>query len=285
MDDDGRIKRCGELRLEIHWMDKLVVEVECFGKCVDAVLIGTVLFGKQKLHQHGHVLLIFRKASPEDEFSILQADSKECDSKGLIALIDRLDEVFSDDSGSGDKGMVTSAVKNTSCDVWHQWVGDHHHLSGTLEQLDRSLVGKIQICVDKFDKVTVLFGEMQLKQEDRSYVHASNELHLHVDHGSFNCKHEAGSNIVTISRGHGDEDKDEEPSAGSNRKTKRRRSGKETESTNEPTHKESQTISSSREAQDKRQWHPSSSPTPDHEWHLTKTVSDLPSQPWITHLA
>ncbi|GJT03146.1 hypothetical protein Tco_0824315 [Tanacetum coccineum] len=31
-------------------------------------------------------------------------------------------------------------------------------------------------CVDEFDKVTVLFGEMQLKQEDRSYVHASNEL-------------------------------------------------------------------------------------------------------------
>ncbi|GKC51552.1 hypothetical protein Tco_1074297 [Tanacetum coccineum] len=46
--------------------------------------------------------------------------------------------------------------------------------------------------------------------------------------------------------GHGDEDKDEEPSAGSNRGTKRRRSDKETESTNEPTHKESRTTSSSR---------------------------------------
>ncbi|GJV75201.1 hypothetical protein Tco_1506785 [Tanacetum coccineum] len=120
--------------------------------------------------------------------------------------------------------------------------------------------------------------------------------------------------VVIISRGHGDEDKDEEPSAGSNRGTKRRRSGKETESTNEPTHKESRTTSSSRgaprsqptdlddsthqefnigdkdvtpirEEQDERQWHPSSSPTPDHEWHLTKTVSNLPPQPWITHLA
>ncbi|GJS73750.1 hypothetical protein Tco_0706591 [Tanacetum coccineum] len=54
--------------------------------------------------------------------------------------------------------------------------------------------------------------------------------------------------VVTISRGHGDEDKDEEPSVGSNRWTKRRRSGKETESTNEPTHKESRTTSSSRDA-------------------------------------
>ncbi|GJT08741.1 hypothetical protein Tco_0843203 [Tanacetum coccineum] len=120
--------------------------------------------------------------------------------------------------------------------------------------------------------------------------------------------------VVTISRGQGDEDKDEEPFAGSNRGTKRRRSYKETKSTNEPTHKESRTTSYSRgasksqltdlddsthqefntgdedvipttEAQDERQWHPSSSPTPDHEWHLTKTVSNLPPQPWITHLA
>ncbi|GKA64081.1 hypothetical protein Tco_0763687 [Tanacetum coccineum] len=33
---------------------------------------------------------------------------------------------------------------------------------------------------DEIDKETVSFGEMQLKQEDRSCVHASIELHLHV---------------------------------------------------------------------------------------------------------
>ncbi|GJV04017.1 hypothetical protein Tco_1337586 [Tanacetum coccineum] len=32
---------------------------------------------------------------------------------------------------------------------------------------------------DEIDKETVSFGEMQLKQEDRSCVHASIELHLH----------------------------------------------------------------------------------------------------------
>ncbi|GJW64894.1 hypothetical protein Tco_0116778 [Tanacetum coccineum] len=36
--------------------------------------------------------------------------------------------------------------------------------------------------VDEIDKETVSFGEMQLKLEDRSCVHASNELHLHVVH-------------------------------------------------------------------------------------------------------
>ncbi|GKF25247.1 hypothetical protein Tco_0081141 [Tanacetum coccineum] len=100
--------------------------------------------------------------------------------------------------------------------------------------------------------------------------------------------------VVTIPRGHDDKDKDEEPSAGSNRGTKRRRSGKEAESSKEPTHKESRTISSSkrpsksrpteledpshqefnigdddvtppRETQDECLWHPSNSPTPDRE--------------------
>ncbi|GJR87088.1 hypothetical protein Tco_0211099 [Tanacetum coccineum] len=122
------------------------------------------------------------------------------------------------------------------------------------------------------------------------------------------------SDVVTIPRGHDDKDKDEEPSAGSNRGTKRRRSGKEAESSKEPTHKESRTTSSSkrpsrsqptkledpshqefntgdddvtlpRETQDERQWHPSNSPTPDREWHHTKTVTEQPPQPWITQLA
>ncbi|GJV28029.1 hypothetical protein Tco_1384477 [Tanacetum coccineum] len=50
-------------------------------------------------------------------------------------------------------------------------------------------------CVDEFDKVTMLFGEMQLKQEDRSYVHASNELHLHVVH-VVPVRHEAAFTLV-----------------------------------------------------------------------------------------
>nr|GEW97765.1 reverse transcriptase domain-containing protein [Tanacetum cinerariifolium] len=49
-------------------------------------------------------------------------------------------------------------------------------------------------------------------------------------------------------RGRDDQDKDEDPSAGSNRGLKRRRSGKEAESSQEPTHKESKSTSSSKDA-------------------------------------
>nr|GEX91364.1 hypothetical protein [Tanacetum cinerariifolium] len=45
--------------------------------------------------------------------------------------------------------------------------------------------------------------------------------------------------VVTLKRGRDDQDKDEDPFAGSNRGSKRRRSGKEAESSKEPTYKES----------------------------------------------
>ncbi|GKB14385.1 hypothetical protein Tco_0848308 [Tanacetum coccineum] len=44
------------------------------------------------------------------------------------------------------------------------------------EAIDRALAWLE--CVDEIDKLAELIGEMQLKQEDRSCVHASNKLHL-----------------------------------------------------------------------------------------------------------
>nr|GEZ20343.1 hypothetical protein [Tanacetum cinerariifolium] len=52
--------------------------------------------------------------------------------------------------------------------------------------------------------------------------------------------------VVTLKRGRDDQDNDEDPSAGSNRGSKRRRSGKEAESSKEPTHKESKSTTSSK---------------------------------------
>ncbi|GKC47946.1 hypothetical protein Tco_1065668 [Tanacetum coccineum] len=138
--------------------------------------------------------------------------------------------------------------------------------------------------------------------------------------------------VVTLKRGRDDQDKDEDPSAGSNRGSKRRKSGKEAESSKEPKHKESKSTSSSksasksqpkpssksahteehaqrvsdledhpdqefnignddvtpvREALNKDEWNrnPLRPPTPDREWHKTKTVDNKPPQPWITQMA
>ncbi|GJX94722.1 hypothetical protein Tco_0349308 [Tanacetum coccineum] len=37
--------------------------------------------------------------------------------------------------------------------------------------------------------------------------------------------------------------------------------------------------------EDASQWNPPSSPTPDREWHKTKTADKRPPQPWISQLA
>nr|GEV39745.1 hypothetical protein [Tanacetum cinerariifolium] len=54
--------------------------------------------------------------------------------------------------------------------------------------------------------------------------------------------------IVTLKRGRDDQDKDEDPSTRSNRVSKRRRSGKEAESSKEMTHKESKSTNSLKDA-------------------------------------
>ncbi|GJS45699.1 hypothetical protein Tco_0595820 [Tanacetum coccineum] len=83
---------------------------------------------------------------------------------------------------------------------------------------------------------------------------------------SYNTKKDIIStygDVVTISRGH----------------------GKETESTNEPTHKESRTTSSSRGASRSQSTNLDDSTHQEFNTGDEDTVSDLPLQPWITHLA
>ncbi|GKE08247.1 hypothetical protein Tco_1411798 [Tanacetum coccineum] len=82
--------------------------------------------------------------------------------------------------------------------------------------------------------------------------------------------------VVTLKRGRDDQDKDEDPSAGSNRGSKRRRSGKEAESSKEPTHRESKSISSSKGAFRSQ---PKSSGKSAYAEEHSQKVDDLEDQP------
>ncbi|GKA17847.1 hypothetical protein Tco_0697684 [Tanacetum coccineum] len=82
--------------------------------------------------------------------------------------------------------------------------------------------------------------------------------------------------VVTLKRGRDDQDKDEDPSAGSNQGSKRRRSGKEADSSKEPTHKESKSTSSSKSASRSQ---PKSSSKSAHAKEHGQKVYDLEDQP------
>ncbi|GJR46086.1 hypothetical protein Tco_1314189 [Tanacetum coccineum] len=107
---------------------------------------------------------------------------------------------------------------------------------------------------------------------------------------------------VTLKRRRGDEDEDEEPSAGSNWGFKRRRAGKEPESTTEetihadedleePAHQEFDTGFTKDQPVDETTQHPDwfqkpkKPPTPDRDWNKTLPAKHGPVQPWISTLA
>ncbi|GKF58711.1 hypothetical protein Tco_0172248, partial [Tanacetum coccineum] len=84
------------------------------------------------------------------------------------------------------------------------------------------------------------------------------------------------ADVVTLKRGRDDQDKDEDPFAGSNRGSKRRRSGKEAESSKEPKDKDLKSISSSKGASKSQS--KSSSKSAHSEEHDQK-ATDLEDQP------
>ncbi|GKD55388.1 hypothetical protein Tco_1288775 [Tanacetum coccineum] len=95
--------------------------------------------------------------------------------------------------------------------------------------------------------VTLLESELSMLKQSNPFAEAISSIPGIVDK-YLATKMKEAVNVAVQLKGHSDEDKDEEPSAGSNRGTKRRRSGKETELSNKPTHKESSITSSSRGA-------------------------------------
>nr|GEU74976.1 integrase, catalytic region, zinc finger, CCHC-type, peptidase aspartic, catalytic [Tanacetum cinerariifolium] len=82
-------------------------------------------------------------------------------------------------------------------------------------------------------------GEQEQSKEDDMY----RDVNINLERSDAEM-----SDVVTLKRGRDDQDKDKDPSAGSNQGSKRRRSGKEVESSKETTHKKSKSTSSSKGA-------------------------------------
>ncbi|GJS31256.1 hypothetical protein Tco_0491876 [Tanacetum coccineum] len=80
--------------------------------------------------------------------------------------------------------------------------------------------------------------------------------------------------IVSFKRRRDDEDKDKEPSAGSNRGSKRRRAGKEPESTSVPKEKTSKTIGKSTKGSKSHHKSAGESAQPEEPMHTAKDLEE-----------
>ncbi|GKD56387.1 hypothetical protein Tco_1289774 [Tanacetum coccineum] len=119
------------------------------------------------------------------------------------------------------------------------------------------------------------------KMESNKSIHRSNEQKnlykaLVDTYESDKLILDTYGDTVSFKRRQDDEDKDEEPSAGSNRGSKRRRAGKEPESTNQP----------DEETPHIPDWfqRPAKPPTPNRDWNKTLPDAHGPVQPWLSSL-
>nr|GEU74607.1 hypothetical protein [Tanacetum cinerariifolium] len=126
----------------------------------------------------------------------------------------------------------------------------------------------IQLQTNKLREEAYVKNQEFLNQENKSINRSDIQKNLyHALVESYNSDKDiitSYGDVVTLKRGRDDQDKDEEPFVGSYRGLKKRRSRKEAELSKVPTHKESKYTSSSKD-DDKSQWNPSSSSTPDLE--------------------
>ncbi|GJU86544.1 hypothetical protein Tco_1294090 [Tanacetum coccineum] len=154
----------------------------------------------------------------------------------------------------------------------------------------------------EFELIKILLDKME---ESKSHLRADYKKKLYdalvesynIDKDLFNTYGE----VFTLKRSRDDRDKNQDPSAGSDRGTKRRKSSKEAESSKDSSH----TINDSGVQQDqefdmgnndeqpadkevsKADWFkkPERPPTPDSDWNKRQHVDSRPPQTWISQVA
>ncbi|GJX91441.1 hypothetical protein Tco_0344767, partial [Tanacetum coccineum] len=167
-----------------------------------------------------------------------------------------------------------------------------HAIAANLSELELK-----KILIDKMESNKSIHRSNQQKTLYKALVdtYESNKLIL-----------DTYGDIITIKRRRDDQDEDEEPFVGSNRGSKRRRAGKEPESTSAPKEKTSKSSGKSKEGtahqefdtrftknqpvDETTQYHdwfqkPKKLQTPDRDWNKTFPAAHGPIQAWISNLA
>ncbi|GKC63476.1 hypothetical protein Tco_1096074, partial [Tanacetum coccineum] len=153
-----------------------------------------------------------------------------------------------------------------------------HAVAANLSELELK-----KILIDKMERNKSIYRSNEQNNLYNALVEAyeSNKLIL-----------ETYGETVSFKRRRDEEDKDEEPSVRSNQGSKRRRAGKEPESTSAPKDRTTKTIGATEEQSDEEtsqhpDWFqkPAKPPTPDRDWNKTLPVVHGPLQPWLSNLA
>nr|GEW05060.1 integrase, catalytic region, zinc finger, CCHC-type, peptidase aspartic, catalytic [Tanacetum cinerariifolium] len=155
---------------------------------------------------------------------------------------------------------------------------------------------------DSFDSNNDSWGDSEDESDDDHDKDDNDDTDDNDNDSAYNSDKDiftSYGDVVTLKRGRGDQDKDEDPFAGSNRGTKRRKSSKDVEPSKGSKSKESKPSSSSKGTQSQHKSFgkstqaeepefkvkPDKPPTPDRAWNKSKSIDFRPPQKWIITIA
>nr|GEY48795.1 hypothetical protein [Tanacetum cinerariifolium] len=173
-------KRCGELMIDNHWMDKLLKKV-----------LMTDWLGIVETDKVNHIVdtYIVKLVVEIENFSM---SSDECDKEtgSSDGLADELDKETRSYDGLQPKQADLSCIHALNELHLHEI-----HVSLVCRKLINTNMVKLVVEIksfgmraDELDKETRSYDGLQPKQADLSCIHALNEFHLHEIHVSLVCR-------------------------------------------------------------------------------------------------
>ncbi|GKA65422.1 hypothetical protein Tco_0765129 [Tanacetum coccineum] len=294
---DHRLKTLENNFSEFNQMNQFVAAVSLIPGIVDAYLAN-------KMHEAVKIAIQLQSERLRDEAQAENADF-------INKLDDNIKKIIKNQVKEQVKAQVSKILPKIKKTVNEQLKAEvltrssnesktSHAVAANLSELELK-----KILIDKMESNKSIHISDEQKNLYKALVDAYESDKLILD---------TYGDTVSFKRRRDDEDKDEEPSAGSNRGSKRRRAGKEPESTSAPKEKTSKTSGKSYEgsksqhktagesAQTEEPMHttkdleepahqefetgrPTKLPSPDRDWNKTLPDAHGPVQPWLSSLA
>nr|GEV33421.1 hypothetical protein [Tanacetum cinerariifolium] len=200
-------------------------------------------------------------------------DEEDKDEESFDPIVQTASQVENTDDEDNDEDSHGMNVEGDEMD--DEGANEKDETNDLYRDVNINLVGQQQSSSMSYRFVSNTYVTLTPTESNKSIHRSDEQKNLYkalVD--AYECDKlilDTYGDTVTLKRRRDDVDKDEEPSAGSNRGSKRRRAGKEPELTSAPKEKTSKTSAKP--------------PTPDRAWNKTLPATHERIQHWISNLA
>ncbi|GJV82337.1 hypothetical protein Tco_1522235 [Tanacetum coccineum] len=257
----------------LHYLESFKSEfAESFGEVVSSIPGIVDAYLANKMHEAVKTAVQLQSKSLRDKAQPENADF-------LNKLDDNIKKIIKDQVKEQVKAQVSKILPKIEKTVNEQLEAEVMTRSSTESKTSLAIAANLselelkKILIDKMESNKSIHRSDEQKNLYKALVDAYESDKLILDTYGDTC---------LFKRHRDDEDKDEEPSAGSNRGSKRRRAGKEPESTNEPKEKTSKTSGKSYEGSKSKHKTAGKTAQTEEPMHTTKDLEEPAHQEFET---